>query len=115
MKSTKIKIEETAKNLGYTPNIHARRVKKSMQRNHHIGNGDSIASDTKYFDLFNQYYHTPILEFMDGVINGAVDEGYEVKLMPLNSKKTLDREFLMKHLEFPYSDGIIFFELLENA
>jgi DNA-binding LacI/PurR family transcriptional regulator len=109
---TKIKIEETAKNLGYTPNIHARRVKNLCSETITLVM-DSIASDTKYFDLFNQYYHTPIFEFMDGIINGAIDEGYEVKLMPLNSKKALDRDFLIKHLEFPYSDGIIFLGYLK--
>jgi DNA-binding LacI/PurR family transcriptional regulator len=106
-KATRAKIRETASNLGFTPNIHARRVKNSCSETITLVM-DSIAPEKKYYGIFNQYHHNLVFELMDGVVNGAIDEGFEVKLMPLNSRKAIDRDFLIKHLEFPYSDGVIF-------
>ncbi len=104
---TREKIEKIATEHGFVQNIHARRVKNLCSEAITLVI-DNLVTDRKYFSDFNHYTQRITFDTIDGIVNGAIDEGFEVKLIPLNTRKPVDEEFLVKHLEFPYSDGVIF-------
>lgn len=105
---TREKILTVAKELGFRSNIFARRMRNLRSEtislviddiNHH--------TNLDYIDFRS---HSGVLgeQITAGVIDGAAECGFDVKLLPLHSQRPLSTQDLDKRIGFPYSDGVLF-------
>ncbi len=106
-RETREKVEAMVSQLGFRPNIHARRVRTSCSEAITLVLDDLTATEVSYPD-FNA--HTPrlFMAAVKGVIDGATENEFDVKLLPLHSRQPLEQEFMLRRMGFPYSDGVIF-------
>ncbi len=105
--ATRRKVEETAISLGFQPNIHARRTRTKCSEALTVVI-DNQMSPQSYFSDFSQNNQRLTFDSLNGIVDGATEAGFEVKLLPLHSHREISADFLLRHLQFPYSDGIIF-------
>ncbi|MBN2640620.1 MAG: LacI family DNA-binding transcriptional regulator [Victivallales bacterium] len=106
-KATCEEVEAMAHKLGFRPNIHARRVRTSRSEAITLVLDDINAPHISYSD-FNAYAARLMMSITQGVIDGATENEYDVKLLPLHSRMPMKQDFMLKRVGFPYSDGVIF-------
>lgn len=106
--ATRRRVEEAAASLGFQPNIHARRTRTRCSEALTVVIDNLIPPPQHYFNDFSQMNQQLTFDFLTGIVDGATEDGFEVKLLPLHSRKEISADFLQRSLRFPYSDGIIF-------
>ncbi len=114
--TTRKKIDDMVTKLGYRPNIHARRVRTSSSESITLVIDSIISQNVTYSD-FNLHISELTMEMLRGMIDCATENSFDIKMLQLHSKETLQKEKLFEHIGFPYSDGVIFmgYHYLKNV
>lgn len=106
-RETREKVGEMVARLGFRPNIHARRVRTSCSEAITLVL-DDITTPTVSYPDFNAHASRLFMMAVKGVIDGATENEFDVKLLPLHSQQPLEQDFMLRRMGFPYSDGVIF-------
>lgn len=96
-----------AQELGYQPNIHARRTRSQCSEALTLVIDDILAGSRVFYD-FSSPNTQVSFEQINGIIDGADEYGFDIKFLPLTYRHTTDSELLSSRIGFPYSDGVIF-------
>jgi DNA-binding LacI/PurR family transcriptional regulator len=113
---TKDKIIAAADKLGFRANIYAQRMRKlKTDTITLIIDSQQLYSHT--YPDFHVHHEALTWDLICGVISYCGENNYDVKLMPLLTRKDSEIEEISKHLGYPYSDGVIFlgYRHLEKA
>ncbi|MGI6354046.1 MAG: LacI family transcriptional regulator [Lentisphaerae bacterium] len=105
--ATRQRIVDLAQELGFQPNIHARRTRSKCSEAITLVIDDITASSKSSYD-FNRPNTMTTFEQVNGIIDGANDFGFDVKFLPLYFRRDIDVDSLSQRIGFPYSDGVFF-------
>ncbi|MDD4099038.1 MAG: LacI family DNA-binding transcriptional regulator [Lentisphaeria bacterium] len=101
------RITDLARDLGYQPNIHARRTRSRCSETITLVIDDIVAGGRPFYD-FNRLNTLVTFEQVNGIIDGANEYDFDVKFLPLSFRREADAKLLSRRLGFPYSDGVLF-------
>ena len=105
---TREKILTVAKELGFRSNIFARRMRSLRSETITLVIDDINHHSNLDFTDFRNLGGALGRQITAGVIDGAAECGFDVKLLPLHSQRPLTEQELDKRIGFPYSDGVLF-------
>lgn len=104
---TRQRITNLARELGFQPNIHARRTRSKCSETITLVIDDITISSRSFYD-FNRLNTLVTFEQINGIIDGANEYGFDVKFLPLYCRRDIDADSLSRRIGFPYSDGVLF-------
>ena len=105
--ATRQRITGLAQELGFQPNIHARRTRSKCSETITLVIDDITTSSRSFYD-FNRLNTLVTFEQINGIIDGANEYGFDVKFLPLYCRRDIDANSLSRRIGFPYSDGVLF-------
>ena len=114
--ATRTKIVAAADKLGFRANIYAQRMRK-LKTDTLTLIIDSQQLYSHSHPDFHVHHEALTWDLICGVISYCGEHNYDVKLLPLLTRKDSEIEEISKHIGYPYSDGVIFlgYRHLEKA
>jgi DNA-binding LacI/PurR family transcriptional regulator len=101
------KILEAAEELGFRPNIYARRMRSLKSDTLTLIIDDINISEPDNTGGLYARGTESLWQVICGIIDAATENGFDIKMLPLHSRREVAVEELVSHIGYPFSDGVL--------